>query len=205
MADVVEGTEGVGAFCAPGQIRLEAVQERAQRAGCALQNVDRESEIELHYRPGGLGGSGSRGIRAGSQGSGGRGFGGSGSLTGPGSFLSGGNPIITPFCRLAAQFGQSRSNQFLDEPHGYWFRDRQPDRALRHLVLFQVPSQLPPDRASHRIQTAMVLEGRVPDEWANIEREGGNPITERFCSARRDGANGGPNLLEGCACLGGLC
>src|SRR5882762_2322313 len=152
------------------------------------------------YCPGGLGGSGSRGIRAGSHGSGGRGFGGSGSLTGPGSFFSGGSAIVAP-CRSPVRCGHTRFDQFLDEPHRYWFRERQPDGPLRHFVSLEAGRQLAPDRAGHRKQAAVVLERGVPDERAAAKLESGDSITERLLSARGDGANGGPNLLEGCACF----
>src|SRR6266581_2282702 len=171
---------------------------RAKRLG-GSGGVRRSSYI---YRPGGLGGSGSRGIRAGSHGSGGRGLGGSGSLTGPGSFLSGGSPIVPP-CRSAAHFGHSRSDQLLDEAHRYWFRERQPDRPLRRFISLQGGGQLTPDRTSHRIQTAVTLERGIPDEHAAVEFEGGNLVAERLLSARRDGANGGSNLLQGSSRLGG--
>src|SRR6266571_1759443 len=170
---------------------------RAKRLG-GSGGVWRSSYI---YRPGGLGGSGSRGIRAGSHGSGGRGFGGSGSLTGPCSFFSGGSAIATP-CRSLVRFGHARFDQFLDEPHRYWFRERQTDGPLRHLVSLEAGGQLAPYRAGHRIQAAVALERRVPDERAAMELEGGDPITERLFSARHGGANGGPNLFEGRACLG---
>src|SRR5439155_623043 len=163
--------------------------------------VWRSSYIVLGYRPGGLGGSGSRGIRAGSHGSGGRGLGGSGSLTGPGSFLSGGSPIVPP-CRSAAHFGNSRSDQLLDEAHRYWFRERQPDRPLRHFVSLQGGGQLPPDRTSHRIQTAMVLERRIPDERPPVESKRRNAVAEGLLGAGRRGTNGGANPLQGSSRVG---
>src|SRR5882762_465543 len=139
-------------------------------------------------------------MRAGSQGSGGRGFGGSGSFTGPGSFFRGGSPMVAP--GASGQFGNSRFDQFLDEPHGYWFRERQPDCPLRHFVSLQVAGQLPLNVTGHRIQAAVVLERGVPDEWPVGELERGDPITERLLRARGDRTNRGPNLLEGRACLG---
>src|SRR6266487_1505942 len=92
--------QGVRSACTPtsrpaGTRRLVRPQRQRERP-CAARNVWGGAAVFVHYgyRPGGLGGTGSRGIRAGSHGSGGRGFGGSGSLTGPGSFLIGGNPIV---------------------------------------------------------------------------------------------------------------
>src|SRR6266550_9625538 len=76
--------------------RQSNVNGHAPRETSGRQRRGAAVFVHYGYRPGGSGGSGSRGTRAGSHGSGGRGFGGSGSLTGPGSFRSGGSPIGTP-------------------------------------------------------------------------------------------------------------